>query len=144
MRAYWIMTQRWSLPQKDCAASIEFFLKTYEMPRYPSLSRETILEGFRLAKDLKHDIFDIMYLAFALEEKAVGVITTDTDFEKLCNQVGLKYINPYQQKSSDVSKNKTSDKYLIVIERQKNSPHPMSWRMMTTQPFSGYLHCDKN
>ena len=94
MRAYWIMTQRWSLPQKDCAASIEYFLKTYDMPRYPSLSRETILEGFRLAKDLKHDVFDCMYLALALQEKAAGVITTDTDFEKLCNQIGLKYINP--------------------------------------------------
>ena len=94
MRAYWIMTQRWSLPQKDCAASIEYFLKTYNMPSYPSLSRETILEGFRLAKDLKHDVFDCMYLSLALQEKAVGVITTDTDFEKLCSQIGLKYINP--------------------------------------------------
>lgn len=94
MRAYWIMTQRWSLPQKNCAASIEYFLKTYDMPRYPSLSRETILEGFRLAKDLKHDVFDCMYLAFALQEKAAGVVTTDTDFEKLCSHVGLKYINP--------------------------------------------------
>jgi predicted nucleic acid-binding protein len=94
MRAYWIMTQRWSLPQKDCAASIEHFLKTYDTPRYPSLSKETILKGFHLAKDLKHDVFDCMYLAIALQEKATGIVTTDTDFEKLCNQVGLKYINP--------------------------------------------------
>jgi predicted nucleic acid-binding protein len=79
---------------KNCAASIEHFLKTYDLPRYPSLSRETILEGFRLAKDFKHDIFDCMYIALALQEKAVGIVTTDTDFEKLCNQVGLKYINP--------------------------------------------------
>jgi predicted nucleic acid-binding protein len=94
MRAYWIMTQRWSLPSNECAASIEHFLKTYDTPRYPSLSRETILEGFRFAKDLKHDVFDCMYLAIALQEKATGIVTTDTDFEKLCNQVGLKYINP--------------------------------------------------
>ena len=94
MRAYWIMTQRWGLPQKDCAASIEYFLKTYHMPRYLGLSRETILEGFRLAKDLKHDVFDAMYLALALQEKATAIVTTDTDFEKLCNQVDLKYINP--------------------------------------------------
>jgi len=94
MRAYWIMTQRWGLPQMDCAASIKYFLKTYVIPRYPSLSRETILEGFRLAKDLKHDVFDCMYLALALQEKAAGVVTTDTDFEKLCSQADLKYINP--------------------------------------------------
>jgi predicted nucleic acid-binding protein len=94
MRVYWIMTQRWGLPERECAASIEYFLKTYDMPRYPALSRETILEGFRLAGDLKHDVFDCMYLALALQEKATGVVTTDTDFEKLCNHVGLKYINP--------------------------------------------------
>ncbi len=35
-----------------------------------------------------------MYLALALQEKASGIVTTDTDFEKLCNQIGLKYINP--------------------------------------------------
>jgi predicted nucleic acid-binding protein len=94
MRAYWIMTQRWNLPQKDCAASIEYFLKNYDMPCYPSLSRETILEGFRLAKDLNHDVFDCMYLALAVQEKAAAIVTTDTDFEKLCNHVNLKYINP--------------------------------------------------
>jgi predicted nucleic acid-binding protein len=94
MRAYWIMTQRWKLPQKNCAASIEYFVKTYQMPHYPSLSRETILEGFRLAKDFKHDVFDCMYLSLALQEKATAIVTTDTDFEKLCNHEGLKYINP--------------------------------------------------
>jgi predicted nucleic acid-binding protein len=94
MRAYWIMTQRWGLPEEDCADSIEYFLKTYDMPCYPSLSRETILNGFRLAKDLRHDVFDCIYLALALQEKATGVVTTDTDLELLCNHVGLKYINP--------------------------------------------------
>ena len=35
-----------------------------------------------------------MYLALALQEKATAIITTDTDFEKLCDPLGLKYINP--------------------------------------------------
>jgi hypothetical protein len=94
MRSYWIMTQRWGLPQKDCAACIEYFLKTYDMPRYLGLRRETIREGFRLADDLNHDVFDCMYLAFALQEKASGIVTTDTYFEKLCRQTGLMYFNP--------------------------------------------------
>src|SRR5208337_4533341 len=94
MRAYWIMTKRWGLPERECRASIEHFLNTYDMPCYLGLSRETILQGFRLAEDLKHDVFDCMYLALALQEKAGSIVTTDTDFEKLCNQVGLKYINP--------------------------------------------------
>ena len=94
MRAYWILTKRWGLPEKESAASIEHFLKTYDMPKYPSLRRETILNGFRLAEDLKHDVFDCMYLAVALQEKASCIVTTDTDFEKLCPRLGLKYFNP--------------------------------------------------
>ena len=94
MRAFWIMTRRWGLPEKECSISIEHFINNYDMPRYPALSRETMLRGFQLAEDFKHDVFDCMYLALALQEKAAGIVTTDTDFEKLCNKAGLKYINP--------------------------------------------------
>jgi predicted nucleic acid-binding protein len=94
MRAYWIMTKRWGLPEKNCRTSIEHFLNTYDVPRYLCLSRETIVRGFQLAEDLKHDVFDCMYLALALQEKATGIVTTDTDFEKLCSPLGLEYINP--------------------------------------------------
>jgi len=94
VRAYWIMTRRWGLPEKESASAIEHFIKTYDVPRYAGLSRETILEGFRLAEELKHDVFDCMYLAFALQEKAKGIVTTDTDFERLCKHAGLDYVNP--------------------------------------------------
>ena len=94
LRAFWIMTRRWGLPEQECSATIEHFVKTYDMPQYLALKRETILEGFKLAEEFKHDVFDCMYLALALQEKAAGVVTTDTDFERLCNHVGLKYINP--------------------------------------------------
>jgi predicted nucleic acid-binding protein len=94
MRAFWIMTRRWRLPEEECAASIEEFLETYTVPCYPGLRRETILKGFQLAGELRHDVFDCMYLALALQEKAAGIVTTDTDFEKLCKNVGLRYYNP--------------------------------------------------
>ena len=94
MRAYWIMTKRWGLPEEVCRESIQHFLNAYDTPCYPSLSRETVVHGFQLAQDFKHDVFDCMYLALALQEKATAIITTDTDFEKLCPPLGLKYINP--------------------------------------------------
>ena len=94
VRAYWVMTRRWGLPERESALAIEHFVKTYDVPRYPSLARETVLEGFRLAEELKHDVFDCMYVAFALQEEAKGIVTTDTDFERLCKHVGLDYVNP--------------------------------------------------
>lgn len=94
VRAYWVMTRRWGCPEKESADAIAHFVKAYDRPRYPCLKRETVLEGFRLAEKLGHEVFDCVYLAFALQEKAEGIITTDTDFESLCSRVSLKYINP--------------------------------------------------
>jgi predicted nucleic acid-binding protein len=62
--------------------------------RYTSLQKETIVESYERAKKLKHDVFDCVYLAFALQERAKGIVTTDTDFERICRQAGLDYINP--------------------------------------------------
>ncbi len=94
VRVYWVMTRRWGLPERESALAVEHFVKAYATPRYVGLTRETILEGFRLAEELKHDVFDCMYVAFALQEQAKAIVTTDTDFERLCKHVGLDYVNP--------------------------------------------------
>jgi len=94
LRAFWIMTRKWRLEDRACSAAIQYFVKTYDLPRYPALGKESILEGFKLAQRLNQDVFDCMYLALGLQEKASAIVTTDTDFEKLCSQVGLKYVNP--------------------------------------------------
>ena len=94
LRAFWIMTRRWGLPESECSQAITHFVRTYDVPRYSGLKPETILEGFRLAGELRHDVFDCMYLALAHQEKATGIVTTDTDFKRLCAHAGLTYINP--------------------------------------------------
>jgi len=94
VRAYWIMTKKWGCSSKESAEAVEHFVEAYDRPRYPCLQRKTILESFKLAEELKHDVFDCVYLAFALQEKAKAIITTDTDFRQLCRQVGLEYVNP--------------------------------------------------
>jgi predicted nucleic acid-binding protein len=94
VRAYWIMTKKWGCPEKESAKAIEHFVKAYDMPQYPSLRKDTIVESFRLAEKLRHDVFDCIYLAFALQEGAKGIVTTDTDFERLCKRVELDYVNP--------------------------------------------------
>lgn len=94
VRAYWIMTKKWRCPKKESAEAIKHFVKEYNRPQYCCLSRQTITESFKLAEKLKHDVFNCLYLALALQENATAIITTDTDFEKLCKRVNLHYINP--------------------------------------------------
>jgi predicted nucleic acid-binding protein len=93
-RAFWIMTKKWGLPEKESVCAIEHFLTAYELPRYPSLTPKSIIQAFKLAKELKHDVYDCLYITLALQEKAKAIITTDTDFEKICKHTELNYINP--------------------------------------------------
>lgn len=94
IRAYWVMTKRWRCPEKESVEAIKHFIKAYDRPQYPRLQKEMIVESFKLAEKLKHDVFDCAYIAFALQEGAEAIITTDTDFKRLCEHVELKYINP--------------------------------------------------
>lgn len=94
VRTYWIMTRRWLCPEKESAEAIKHFIETYDRPRYPILQKQTIIESFKLAEKLRHDVFDCVYLALAMQEEAEGIITTDTDFERLCRRMKLEYINP--------------------------------------------------
>ena len=93
-RAYCIMTRRWGLPEKESAAAIKHFVKTYDHPHYTNLKRETILHSFHLSERLHHEVFDCTYIALAHQEKATAILTTDTDFERLCKHANIKYINP--------------------------------------------------
>jgi predicted nucleic acid-binding protein len=94
IRAYWIMTKKWGCHQTESAKAIEHFIRAYDRVCYAGLQKETIVKSFELAEKLKHDVFDCAYLAFALQERAKGIVTTDTDFEGICRQVGLEYVNP--------------------------------------------------
>ena len=94
IRAYWIMTRRWNCPEKESAEALKHFLREYDQPQYPSLTKQTTIASFKLAEELKHDVFDCIYIAFALQEGAAAIVTTDTDFERLCKRSQLEYINP--------------------------------------------------
>ncbi|MFQ5710160.1 MAG: type II toxin-antitoxin system VapC family toxin [Candidatus Geothermarchaeales archaeon] len=94
IRAYWVMTKKWGCGEEESVSAVKHFIKEYDRPQYYCLHRETIARSFELAEELKHDVYDCVYLAAALQEGASAIITTDTDFEKLCKQAELEYINP--------------------------------------------------
>jgi len=94
VRVYWVMTKKWGCTKRESAEAIKHFVREYDRPQYCCLSRRTITETFKLAEQIKHDVFDCVYLSLALQEGASAIITTDTDFERLCKRVNLNYINP--------------------------------------------------
>lgn len=94
VRAYWVMERKWGIDREEAARAVTDFLRKYETPRLVPLRKETLLEAFKLSRELGHDVYDCVYLALARQESAAAIVTTDTDFEKLCEKVGVRYENP--------------------------------------------------
>jgi predicted nucleic acid-binding protein len=93
-RAYWVLTTKWGIEKQVAKEIISEFVANYSSPIYVGLKREYCLEAFNYSNQFKHDIYDCYYLALAKQENATSILTTDTDFKKLCEKIGLKYENP--------------------------------------------------
>jgi len=94
MRAYWIMTRQWGCDFSQSEKALRHFLDAYPLVEYCPVSKMVLHRAFDLARELRHDPFDTTYLAGALEDRASGIMTTGTDFRRLCRPKHLDYFNP--------------------------------------------------
>jgi predicted nucleic-acid-binding protein len=66
--------------------------------RYPmefvDVNEETILEAYEISAEKNHDVYDCFYLALARKADADELLTTDRDFEGLCDGENFEYVNP--------------------------------------------------
>lgn len=58
------------------------------------VSAETVLEAYEISAEKNHDVYDCFYLALAREADADRLVTTDRDFEELCEDEPFEYVNP--------------------------------------------------
>lgn len=93
LRVYWIMTRKWKIPEDEAEESLQSFLRLPNLI-FVCLNASDILDAFSLAHELSHDVFDTTYLVLAKKTHSRGIITTDTDFERLCDKLGIEYLNP--------------------------------------------------
>lgn len=55
---------------------------------------ETLRTAYAVSADQNHDVYDCFYLALARETEADHLVTTDRDFESLCQTEQVTYVNP--------------------------------------------------
>ena len=94
IRAFWIMTRRWGCDRDQSEKAVRHFLDAYATVEYCPIEKRIVLEAFELAHELRHDVFDTIYVSAALRNGASTIMTTDTDFQRLCQRKKLKYVNP--------------------------------------------------
>lgn len=54
----------------------------------------TLLDAYELSAAKNHDVFDCFYLSLAREADADALLTTDRDFDRLCEEESVEYLNP--------------------------------------------------
>ncbi|MFC4249729.1 PIN domain-containing protein [Natribaculum luteum] len=54
----------------------------------------TLLEAYEIGAEKNHDVYDSFILALARSYDADYLLTTDGDFDDLCNGEDVAYVNP--------------------------------------------------
>ncbi|MDF9747279.1 type II toxin-antitoxin system VapC family toxin [Natrinema salsiterrestre] len=55
---------------------------------------QTVLDAYEISAEKNHDVYDCFYLALARRADADVLVTTDRDFERLCDDEPFEYVNP--------------------------------------------------
>jgi predicted nucleic acid-binding protein len=61
---------------------------------FVNVDGETILAAYEISVEKNHDVYDCFYVALAREAEADRIVTTDRDFERLCEGESFEYVNP--------------------------------------------------
>jgi len=59
-----------------------------------TVTPDTVLQAYEISAEKNHDVYDCFYLAIARTADADVLLTTDRDFEKLCEDEPFTYRNP--------------------------------------------------
>ncbi|WP_136689658.1 type II toxin-antitoxin system VapC family toxin [Halorhabdus amylolytica] len=54
----------------------------------------TVQRAYEISAEKNHDVYDCFYIAIAREANADRIVTTDRDFEALCEDESFEYTNP--------------------------------------------------
>jgi len=55
---------------------------------------DTVLDAYEISAEKNHDVYDCFYIAVARRANADRLVTTDRDFERLCENEPFEYVNP--------------------------------------------------
>ncbi|AFO55836.1 MULTISPECIES: type II toxin-antitoxin system VapC family toxin [unclassified Natrinema] len=55
---------------------------------------KTVLDAYEISAAKNHDVYDCFYLALARQTDADVLVTTDRDFDRLCDDESFEYVNP--------------------------------------------------
>lgn len=102
LRAQYIMTSNFGVTAVDARNAIQSLIRS---PAQIIGATDTdLLDAYELSAANQHDVYDSFVLSIALAHEVTTLVTTDTDFEELCEGEPVTYRNPIpEQKLANLS-----------------------------------------
>lgn len=92
LRAQYLMTSSFGVDAVDARNAIQSLVRS--PARIVSATETTLLDAYDISAEKNHDVYDSFILALARSHDADYLITTDSDFDDLCDGEDVKYVNP--------------------------------------------------
>ena len=92
LRAQYLMTNDFGVDAVDARNAIQSLLRS--PARLIGATEETVLDAYEISAEKNHDVYDSFILALARSYDADYLVTTDGDFEELCEGEEAEYANP--------------------------------------------------
>jgi PIN domain. len=99
-RAQYIMTQNFGVEAVDARNAVQSLVQS---PAWIiSATDTTVLDAYEISAKKNHDVYDAFLLALARSYEADYLLTTDADFDELCETEDVTYQNPIPAEKRDV------------------------------------------
>lgn len=92
LRVQYIMTQQFGVERVDARNAVQSLVQS--PARIISATDTTVLDAYDISAEKNHDVYDAFLLALARSYDADYLLTTDSDFEELCETEDVTYQNP--------------------------------------------------
>jgi len=97
MFGYLPLRVQWVLEELDFS-TVQARNAVTSLLQYPmesiEVTPETVLDAYEISAEKNHDVYDCFYVALARRANADVLLTTDRDFETLCEGESFEYANP--------------------------------------------------
>lgn len=91
-RAQYLMTNQFGVDAVAARNAVQSLVRS--PARIVGATETTLLDAYEISAEKNHDVYDSFIIALAREYEADYLITTDSDFDDLCEGEHATYVNP--------------------------------------------------
>lgn len=100
LRAQYIMTAQFGVAEVDARNAVQSLIRS--PAHIIGATDRDLLRAYEISASKNHDVYDSFIISLARAHEAHYIVTTDSDFEMLCDGESIAYRNPIPEEKSDV------------------------------------------